>query len=61
MNSKKSYIKINLAQELKDDFKVVCAAEGITITSSIISYMREKVENNRAIINEVKKMKDSQE
>ena len=61
MNSKKTYIKVNLSQELKDDFKVVCAAEGITITSSIISYIRQKIENKKNIIKEVKKSKESQE
>ena len=61
MNSKKTYIKINLPQELKDEFRLVCAAEGVTITSKMIFLMRQEVEKNKNLIKEAKKLKDSKE
>ena len=61
MNSKKTYIKVNLSQELKDEFRLVCAAEGITITSKMIFLMRQEVEKNKNLIKEAKKLKGSEE
>lgn len=55
--SDKTYIKVNLPKDLKQNFKLICTAEGVTITSKLIAYMQKEINSNQNIIDEVNKAK----